>query len=265
MKYQKNICKLFFSLLLGAVALSVAVCGLVEQAFALPWRLDRQVRAELDKLTDLGRHKILIDLKPTTLTLSGYVSSEKDLKEVLAATSKVVGNQREIVNALQVKNRITNGASEANSVMSNDEWQVAQGLRERIRSLPLTGAYKVDLSFSKSGEVNIAGNVASNRDKELIEKALWSDPKVKSVNSLLQIQLVPDQELTRALVRAFEADNIKLGNVKFEVRDGVAHFSGRVNNHREIDRILATTIMVKGLRDIRSTVHVPEQFGKRQG
>lgn len=42
--------------------------------------------------------------------------------------------------------------------------------------------------------------------------------------------------------------------IQVDVRGGVAHLSGDLRNHREVDELLATTLMVAGVKDIRSDI-----------
>lgn len=44
--------------------------------------------------------------------------------------------------------------------------------------------------------------------------------------------------------------------VAVTVVDGIARFSGRVDNHEEIDAMLATALMIDGVVDIRSDVRI---------
>jgi osmotically-inducible protein OsmY len=42
--------------------------------------------------------------------------------------------------------------------------------------------------------------------------------------------------------------------IEVDVREGVAYLSGDLRNHRQVDELLATTLMVAGVRDIRSDI-----------
>jgi osmotically-inducible protein OsmY len=42
--------------------------------------------------------------------------------------------------------------------------------------------------------------------------------------------------------------------IDVDVREGVAYLSGDLRNHRQVDELLATTLMVAGVRDIRSDI-----------
>jgi osmotically-inducible protein OsmY len=41
-----------------------------------------------------------------------------------------------------------------------------------------------------------------------------------------------------------------------EVREGVVHLSGDLRSHRDVDAVLATTLMQQGVKDIESDLTV---------
>jgi osmotically-inducible protein OsmY len=58
-------------------------------------------------------------------------------------------------------------------------------------------------------------------------------------------------------------------SVEVSVDQGIAHLKGALRNHREIDQVLATTVMQNGVKDVESELTIKgRQYGsshKRSG
>jgi osmotically-inducible protein OsmY len=66
---------------------------------------------------------------------------------------------------------------------------------------------------------------------------------------------VTDDEIALRVSDALSRDYPGVADrVTVSVRDGVAYLAGDLRNHREVDEILATALMVDGVKDIKSDV-----------
>ncbi len=75
-----------------------------------------------------------------------------------------------------------------------------------------------------------------------------------------------DAAIKDKIVSAVDSDpDADLKGIKVDVRNGVAYFTGHVGNHRQIDNVLAQTLMVNGVRNIESSVTVSGGIGNVEG
>ncbi|NMC62021.1 MAG: BON domain-containing protein, partial [SAR324 cluster bacterium] len=109
--------------------------------------------------------------------------------------------------------------------------------------------------------ITITGTASRDNDIIRIEQELRKIPGVGNV--INQLRLPPEmsdtyleQEIRHELVNK---NGINLDRISFSVRDGVATFSGHVGTHEEIDRILAQTLMIRGIKDVKSNVQIGGQ------
>jgi osmotically-inducible protein OsmY len=98
---------------------------------------------------------------------------------------------------------------------------------------------EVDSEQTRSQIVSVAGRVSGKpvRDEMKLRPALTDDQIASSLRSALS------QEYPQLADR-----------VQVEVRGGVAYLSGDLRNHREIDELLSTALMINGVRDIQSDI-----------
>jgi hypothetical protein len=105
------------------------------------------------------------------------------------------------------------------------------------RSVVLRG--EVDSEQTRSHLISVAGRVSGKpvRDEMKLRPALSDDQIASDIRS--------------ALNRDYPslADRIQV-----EVRGGVAYLAGDLRNHREVDELLSTALMVNGVKDIQSDI-----------
>lgn len=106
-----------------------------------------------------------------------------------------------------------------------------------------------------SDYVLLQGEVDSQTSRERIVSAART-AAAKPVRDELRIRPAPaDDQVAAALRAALEAEYPSLASrVKVDVREGVAHFSGDLSNHREVDELLSTALMINGVKDVRSDI-----------
>jgi len=132
--------------------------------------------------------------------------------------------------------------------------RVVDSVLRAIRTQALDARY--DIKVTDLGEVVLLeGEVDSGRSKEqLIEAA--SSTSGKRVRDELRIRQAPsDTQIAENVRSALRSDCPQLASrINVDVRGGVALLSGDLRNHREVDDLLATALMVEGVRDIKSDI-----------
>jgi osmotically-inducible protein OsmY len=129
---------------------------------------------------------------------------------------------------------------------------------ERVRSAILreVSDSRYDLRIYNLHEyVLLQGEVDSHGTRERIV-AVARGASAKAVRDEMRIRPAPADDQIAASVRsALAAEYPGLAaRVTVDVRDGVAYLSGDVSNHREVDELLATTLMIQGVKDVRSDI-----------
>lgn len=99
------------------------------------------------------------------------------------------------------------------------------------------------------GEVDSEG---TRREMARVAHAAASKP----VRDELRVRPAPsDSQIAERVRGALQQDYPQLANrVQVEVRNGVAYLSGDLGNHREVDELLSTALMVEGVTDIKSDI-----------
>jgi hyperosmotically inducible periplasmic protein len=115
--------------------------------------------------------------------------------------------------------------------------------------------YDIKVNVS-GGRLTLNGTVASAVDIERLDRIARGIEGVKEVDNRLQAPApLSDEQLRAKILEALAREpEMDTSGVEISVKDGVAYFTGSVPNHRKIDRILATAVMVDGVKDIRSSV-----------
>ena len=98
---------------------------------------------------------------------------------------------------------------------------------------------EVDSEQTRAQLVSVAGRVSGKpvRDEMKLRPAV-SDDQIAS-------------DLRSALNREYPS---LAHRIQVEVRGGVAYLSGDLRNHREVDELLSTALMVNGVKDIQSEI-----------
>lgn len=122
-----------------------------------------------------------------------------------------------------------------------------------VREVP-DSRYNIRIQ-NTSDYVLLEGEVDSQRSRERIVSAAGT-AAAKRVRDELRIRQAPaDDQIAAAVRAALKSEYPGLASrVTVEVREGVAYFSGDLSNHREVDELLATSLMIDGVRDVRSDI-----------
>ncbi len=122
---------------------------------------------------------------------------------------------------------------------------------------------------SEPEQLALQGEVDSDTTRRELLKAAQSVSQRQVQDRLTLRPPIPDQEVKDSIARTLEKEHPKLAReLSIEVDDGRAKFHGNVANHRQIDAVLAATLMVDGVRDVESDVTVrgrpyPRQVTRR--
>lgn len=128
--------------------------------------------------------------------------------------------------------------------------QVLRGIRSRVRDAKYT------IKVTDLGDfILLEGDVDSERSRgEVVAAARASTPR--RIRDELRIRATPsDAQIADHLREALRFNHPRIADrVSVEVRSGVAYLSGDLKNHREVDELLSTALMVDGVADVKSDI-----------
>ena len=142
--------------------------------------------------------------------------------------------------------------------------RIENALREQVHNR----WYNVRI-VSEPDRLALRGEVDSDVTRRDVLKAAQSVSQRQVQDELTLRPPIPDQEIKDSIARTLEQQHPELAReLSVEVDDGRARFHGNVANHRQIDAVLASTLMLDGVRDIESDVTVrgrpyPRKIGVR--
>lgn len=130
--------------------------------------------------------------------------------------------------------------------------RVRQAIRERSRD-----AYYNITIVNVPDFVILQGEVDSESHRQTIVTAAASATS-KRIRDELRIRPgQSDEQVASRLRDSVSREHPALASkVKIDVRDGIAYVSGDLHSYRQVDQLLATTLMVEGVRDVKSQVTV---------
>lgn len=101
----------------------------------------------------------------------------------------------------------------------------------------------------------LQGEVDSEQGREQI-LSVAREVGAKPVRDELRLRpALTDEQIASGVRQALTGEHPSLAKrIKVEVREGTAYLTGDLRNHREVDELLSTTLMVAGVRDIRSDI-----------
>lgn len=147
--------------------------------------------------------------------------------------------------------RVAPGASEA-------ELQQEEGnrVKEAVHRKVLNRWYSISVSSEDVGVV-LRGEVDTDATRREIYTAAQAATPRRVIDQLTLRPPPADQDVQTALRATLQRQYPNLmRKLTVEVQGGVARLRGDLSSHREIDQVLATTVMVPGVRDIESAVTV---------
>lgn len=205
----------------------------------------KKTNAFLDSLK--GPHEVEVSSRLGVVTLTGYVASEEDKAEL---QSQIVSLEDvdTIENNLTVKSSRASLSHGGTSCSLSPHGVSLQGISLGDGSVE---AYCFGTTITLSGTLADAVQVS-----HVVNALQERYPTALIQNSLHVKQRIPDEILRTSILDSLRSDSLIPPTVFLSVKDGTAHFSGTVTNHRVIDQILARTIMIDGVKDALSKVTI---------
>lgn len=230
-------------LLMGAALLLVTA----PDATASPERniLTHQRLANQIAEAGIGWHELDITVRQGRAEINGTVASE-------AARNKVLEIARNNPGVSELKSDIRVDRSRDGSSLP-----LAQEIDRRVASESQLSGYSLTISVTDN-VATLTGSARTQSDRARIEQLAASTPGITSVVNKLELPAAPtDVALERRLVEALSGEpQVSQGGINISVREGVAYFEGSASNHRDLDRILSSALMVDGVKGVRSEVRI---------
>jgi osmotically-inducible protein OsmY len=146
------------------------------------------------------------------------------------------------------------GASAASEAALQQE--EGNRVKDAVRRKVVNRWYSISVGSEESGVV-LRGEVDTDATRREIYAAAQAATPRRVIDQLTLRPPAPDQEVQTALRATLQRQYPDLmRHLTVEVQGGVARLRGDLASHRQIDQVLATTVMVPGVRDIESAVTV---------
>jgi osmotically-inducible protein OsmY len=225
----------------GFVALG-APCG----AFG-DWRaVTDGVRVGVEELQPpLGPHQIGIEYRAGgEIRLEGSVADEASRRRVEEVAAKTAGVH-------SVDNRLIVAKSgAAPRDLSEEVARINDAIRKEV-----TGRWYSISIREHGGDIVINGKTDSVETQKDILRVASSVSKKHIVDEMMIKEGFTDAEVTASIKRTLDREYPTLvKGLDVHVKDGVAHLSGNLPTRNDVDKTLATVLMVDGVRDVESSV-----------
>ncbi len=230
-----------------------ALFALSIQAFAYENddRIANDVSAAVAALDEIKPYSLKVEVENGAVTLKGKVPTESARRRIKAAALTVPGVEK-------VEDNLVVTYESVASPDSSEESELCDSVRAELATTRKADDFRVTIEC-RDREVILLGTAATDTDIAAIESTVRKVPGVSSVVNELRIPPeVGDARLYQTIHDQLTRQGIPLHNVQFSVRDGIVTFTGRVVDHEEIDKILARTLMIKGVSDVKSEVAIGE-------
>jgi osmotically-inducible protein OsmY len=192
------------------------------------------------------------ELKKGEVRLRGQVNSIENFNTVEEIARKTDGvtsvyNELEIIPELK--------GHELNKIELSG---TASSILEKIKTLPGLRLYSLKV-YTEGKNIFVQGEVDSRRDKDSIDKILEPYTSEYIVHNTLSFKLeIPDERIRQNIIRALkESRDVNTEGLIITVQKGIATFSGKRKNHREVDQILSIALMVEGVKGIKTEMTYP--------
>jgi osmotically-inducible protein OsmY len=133
---------------------------------------------------------------------------------------------------------------------------IIESVLREIKQQALDARYSIKVS-DLGDVILLEGEVDSERSRGQIVAAA-SSAASKRVRDELRIRpALSDDQISERVRSALERDYPNLAKrVQIVVQDGVARLTGDLKNHREVDELLATALMVEGVKNVESDITI---------
>jgi len=193
----------------------------------------------------LGPHDVKIEyLGRGTILLSGSVAGEAERERIGAIAARTKG-VKEVRNELTVASA---GAREGDA--RSEVERVKRSLAQHVAS----GSYSISIESAPEGVV-LRGTADNAETKEEIIRAARIATKRPIIQEIMERGLVDDASIKTAIEELVRSEYPRLlRDLDIAVANGVVTLKGNFPSRREVDKVLASILMVKGVRDIESDV-----------
>jgi len=201
---------------------------------------------QIAKERSFGAYELDIEVRGRTFTARGYVASG-------SAKSRVSEIARELPGIRTVDNQIVVSPERFKSSYENS---VAATITKRVKSELSKEAFALTV-VAESQHVILRGAVDTLEGAKVIERIAQEVVPDKEVVNELKVRReeLSDSELTDRVLNALRSDpQIMVNDLKISVERGTVTISGSRSEHRSVDRILSTVIMVDGVLDVKSEI-----------
>lgn len=132
----------------------------------------------------------------------------------------------------------------------------ATSIDEALHAQVRDGWYKLSI-IPSAEEVVLEGQVDNERTREEVLSVARSVSH-KPVRDQMRLKpAVADTEIQASIKRALEREYPAFSkSIDVSVQGGVARLKGNLHNHREIDEVLATSMMQEGVRAVESDITI---------
>ena len=232
---------------LFSLAIALNACSIATTA-----QLPENIKAEVAHLNPplQGYSLDVIAHTRGAIEISGYVSSEVDKQRVLAAAKSVVG-----VTTIQDNLSVKEGLATSAEVASKFQGPIFQKLEDE-----LIGAQYLVSIVDRSGDVVVQGSVDSLLTKgriiEVVKAVVGSNARVVDEVKLAAApsdRWISDQ-VTSEIKKRFPSwsDKVSVRGVS----KGIVTLAGALGDHWDVDSVLASVVMVPGVKDLRSEITI---------
>lgn len=213
------------------------------------------VRVGVEELQPpIGPHEIGIEYRAGgEIRLEGRVADEASRRRVEEVAAKTVGVHK-------VDNRLVVASS---GVVPESVSGDVSRINDEIRKQTKGRWYSVSVR-ERGDDIVINGKADSVETQRDILRAASSVSKRRLVDEISIREGLSDAEIAASIKRTLDREYPSLvKGLEVHVKDGVAHLSGNLPTRNDVDKTLATVLMVDGVRDIQSSVKAGgRQYGE---
>jgi osmotically-inducible protein OsmY len=211
------------------------------------WReVTEEIHVGIDELQPpIGRHNVDIQYqRGGDITLSGYVQNE-EVRERIERVARRSRGVRHVDNQLTV-------ATASTSQSPSETQRIREAFNREVRG----HTYDVEI-LSQADRLVLKGSVDSEPTRRHVISIAQAISKRRVDDQLALKMERSDHDVEESIRRALEKEYPTLmRSLEVSVRGGVASLRGDMPGYREVDKVLATVLMVDGVDDIESSVTV---------
>jgi osmotically-inducible protein OsmY len=231
-----------------AIALMVSLVVPFAHASAAWQEITGSIKRDMGALQPpLGPHNVDIEYRGNgVIRLNGSVSSQAERERIASIAEQTKGVK-------EVENQLTVSAAGYVSGESQDEVQrIKQELRQQVRS----GAYSVSIESVHDGVI-LRGDATTLQTKEEILKVARAVSKRNIIDQIVVKNPVDDASIKKSIEQLVRKEYPSLlKTLDVEVSKGIVTLHGNLPSRREVDKVLASILMVDGVADIQSDLTV---------